>query len=276
MVLLLSFVLGCLACSSVAAHISDEMDHRRWTASDQGPSAVGALAQTADGYLWLGTHDSLYHFDGFEFEKFVPADGEPLGVVSALLSTSKGLWVGFRAGGARLISANGVLQPVDPGLPGGVVYDMAEDQQGHVWAATDDGLARHDGTGWHLVGKEAGFPDRHARAVHVDADGYVWAASEEELYTLPPRASAFIRTGIKSQSVSEIASSPAGNIWITDRSRDHLLRLKKTGYADITFEEIPASRTVSIVLDEQGDAWLGTLGSGKQYLAAGERPKSGK
>ncbi len=250
------------------------MGHRRWTASDEGPSAVGALAQTADGYLWLGTHDSLYRFDGFEFEKFVPADGEPLGVVSALLSTTEGLWVGFRAGGARLISANGMIQPVDPGLPGGVVYGMAEDQQGQVWVAADDGLARHDGTGWHLVGKEAGFPDRHARAVHVDADGYVWAASEEALYTLSPGASAFIEIGIKSQSISKIVSSPAGDIWITDRSRDHLLRLKKTGYADIEFEEIPTSRTVSIVLDEQGDAWLGTLGSGVHHLAAGERPKS--
>lgn len=271
MVLLLSFVLGCLAYSSVAAHISDEMDHRRWTASDQGPSAVGALAQTADGYLWLGTHDSLYHFDGFEFEKFVPTDGEPLGVVSALLSTSDGLWVGFRAGGARLISADGVIHPVDPGLPGGVVYNLAEDRQGHVWAAADDGLARHDGTGWHLVGKEAGFPDRHARAVHVDADGYVWAASEEALYLLPSGASAFMEIVIKSQSISKIVSSPAGEIWITDRARDHLLRLKKTGYADIEAEEIPASRTVSIVLDEKGDAWLGTLGAGVHYLAAGDQ-----
>ena len=165
---------------------------------------------------------------------------------------------------------------LDPGLPGGVVYDMAEDQQGHVWAATDDGLARHEGTGWHLVGKEAGFADGHARAVHVDTDGYVWAASEEELYTLPPGASAFIQIGIKSQSVSKIVSSPAGDIWITDRSRDHLLRLKKTGYAGIESEGIPTPRTVSIVLDEQGDAWLGTLGSGVHHLAAGKRPKSAK
>ncbi|MFC6338677.1 sensor histidine kinase [Pseudomonas karstica] len=273
MVLLLSFVLGCLTCSSAVARISDEIDHRRWTASDQGPSSVGALAQTADGYLWLGTHDSLYRFDGFEFEKFAPADGEQLGVVSALLSSREGLWVGFRAGGARLINASGVIQPIDPGLPGGVVYSLAEDQQGHVWVAADDGLARHDGTGWHVVGKEAGFPDRHARAVHVDADGYVWAASEEAIYTLPPGASAFMEIGIKSQSISKIVSSPAGDIWITDRSRDHLLRLKKTGYADIEFEEIPASRTVSIVLDEQGDAWLGTLGAGVHHLAAGALPK---
>lgn len=161
------------------------MDHRRWTASDRGPTAVGALAQTVDGYLWLGTHDSLYRFDGFEFEKFEPADGEPLGVVSALASTTEGLWVGFRIGGARLISENGVMQPVDPGLPDGVVYSFAEDQQGRVWVAADEGLAHHDGTGWRPIGKEMGFTSRHARAVHVDEDGYIWAASEEELYMLP-------------------------------------------------------------------------------------------
>lgn len=246
------------------------MDHRRWTASDQGPTAVGALAQTVDGYLWLGTHDSLYRFDGFEFEKFEPADGEPLGVVSALAGTAEGLWVGFRAGGARLISANGVMQPVDPGLPDGVVYSFAEDQQGQVWVAADEGLARHDGTGWRPVGKGMGFTGRHARAVHVDADGYVWAASEEELYMLPRGASSFLGTGIRSQSISEIASSPSGDVWITDRSRERLLRLTKAGSAGVEFEEIPISSANSIVLDEQGGAWLGTRGSGLHYLAAGK------
>lgn len=263
-----------MACTSVSARISDDMDHRRWTTSDHGPSSVRALAQTADGYLWLGTHDSLYRFDGFEFEKFVPAGGESLGRISALLSTAEGLWVGFRAGGARLISANSVLQPVDPGLPGGVIYSMAEDQQGQVWVAADDGLARHDGTGWHPVGKETGFAERHARAVHVDAEGYVWAASEEQLFTLPPGASTFIPIAVKNQSISKITSSPAGEIWITDRARDYLLRLKKTGYATTEVEEIPALRSVSMVLDKQGGVWLGTLGSGVHHLAAGQLPQS--
>tara|TARA_R100001369_G_scaffold92222_2_gene136261 strand:+ start:13876 stop:16839 length:2964 start_codon:yes stop_codon:yes gene_type:complete len=252
------------------ARISNDMDHRRWTASDQGPTAVGALAQTVDGYLWLGTHDSLYRFDGFEFEKFEPADGEPLGVVSALAGTAEGLWVGFRAGGARLISANGVMQPVDPGLPDGVVYSFAEDQQGRVWVAADEGLAHHDGTGWRPIGKEMGFTGRHARAVHVDADGYIWAASEEELYMLPPGASSFMGTGIRSQSISEIASSSSGDVWITDRSRERLLRLTKSSSAGVEFEEIPISSANSIVLDEQGGVWLGTRGSGLYYLAAGK------
>ncbi|WP_175540339.1 sensor histidine kinase [Halomonas sp. QHL1] len=231
---------------------------------------MGALSQTADGYLWLGTRGSLYRFDGFEFEKFEPADGEPLGVVSALASTAEGLWVGFRIGGARLINANGMMQPVDPGLPDGVVYSIAEDQQGQVWVAADEGLARHDGTGWRQIGKEMGFIGLHARAVHVDVDGYIWAASEEELYMLPPDASSFMGTGIRSQSISEIASSPLGDVWITDRSRERVLRVIKIGSASIKFEEIPTSSANSIVLDEQGDAWLGTLGSGLHYLTAGQ------
>lgn len=267
--LLLSLMLCFFACSSAMARISDEMNHRRWTASDQGPSAVGALAQTTDGYLWLGTHDSLYSFDGFEFEKFIPHDGEQLGVVSALLSTNNGLWVGFRAGGARLIDPNGVMQAVDPGLPGGVIYELAQDPQGQVWAAADEGLARHDGTGWRLVGNETGFAGRHARAVHVDVDGYLWAASEDEIYMRPPGASRFMPTGIQSQSISQIASSPSGEVWITDRFRERLLRVVKTGYATIEFEEKRTLAARSIVLDEEMGAWLGTWGGGVQYLATG-------
>ncbi len=273
-ILLLSLLLSCLACPTASARISEEMDHRRWTASDQGPSAVGALAQTVDGYLWLGTHDSLYRFDGFEFEKFEPADGEPLGVVSALISTAHGLWVGFRAGGVRLIDSNGMMQPIDSGLPDGVVYSLAEDPQGYIWAAADAGLAQHDGAGWRLVGEDEGFAGLHARAVHVDAQGYIWAASEGELYMRPPGASSFMKTGIRSPSISKIASSPSGEVWVTDRSKEHVLRLTKTGHASIKREEIPTSRANSIVLDEQGGAWVGTLGAGLHYLAAGTRQES--
>tara|TARA_R100001591_G_scaffold19480_7_gene26515 strand:- start:104339 stop:107281 length:2943 start_codon:yes stop_codon:yes gene_type:complete len=250
------------------------MDHRRWSGSDQSPSSVLALEQTADGHLWLGTQDSLYRFDGFEFEKFDPANGEQLGAVSSLLSSTDGLWVGLRAGGVRLIKANGVIQPIDPGLPGGVVFSLAEDQRGQVWAATNGGLARHDGTNWHSVGKEEGFNEPHAQAVHVDKDGYVWAASEEQLYMLSPGVSSFTQISTNSQSISKITSSSAGDIWITDRAKDHLLHLKKNAYDNIEVEETPSSRSISIVLDQQGGAWLGTLGYGVHHIAAGARSRS--
>ncbi len=52
--------------------------HQLWTFKEGAPESVEALAQTADGYLWLGTPSGLYRFDGLRFELFRPAFGDPL------------------------------------------------------------------------------------------------------------------------------------------------------------------------------------------------------
>src|SRR5690349_1814420 len=45
-----------------------------WTADDGLPaSSVTALAQTPDGYLWVGTYNGLARFDGVRFKSFFPA-----------------------------------------------------------------------------------------------------------------------------------------------------------------------------------------------------------
>lgn len=45
-----------------------------WTADKGLPaSSVTALAQTPDGYLWVGTYNGLSRFDGVQFKSFFPA-----------------------------------------------------------------------------------------------------------------------------------------------------------------------------------------------------------
>jgi ligand-binding sensor domain-containing protein len=127
-------------------YLLDKLEHHRWTVADEGPSQVGALAQTRDGYLWLGTNDSLYRFDGLDFARYTPPDGKPLGIISVLKAEDEGLWVGLRAGGMSLITDTGITTySVSAGLPGGVVYSIAKDHSGAVWVAANDGLARFDG-----------------------------------------------------------------------------------------------------------------------------------
>ena len=46
--------------------------HTRWTVEDGAPGSIEALAQTPDGYLWLGTPLGLYRFDGVNFEPMRP------------------------------------------------------------------------------------------------------------------------------------------------------------------------------------------------------------
>src|SRR5690349_1065896 len=49
-----------------------QLDHKAWTIRDGAPPNVTALAQSADGVLWVGTLSGLYRFDGVRFEEFEP------------------------------------------------------------------------------------------------------------------------------------------------------------------------------------------------------------
>ena len=99
-----------LACSCSAASDTDrtiaQFAHTAWGSKDGAPSVVEALAQSADGYLWLGSPDGLYRFDGVVFERYQPQSGGPFPAqeVSTLLALPNGdLWIGFSGGAVSLL-----------------------------------------------------------------------------------------------------------------------------------------------------------------------------
>ncbi len=68
-----------------------------WITGDKFPGgAVNAIAQTPDGYLWIGTDKGLFRFDGFNFEQvsFPSATGASNVPILGLLTDASGaLWV---------------------------------------------------------------------------------------------------------------------------------------------------------------------------------------
>src|SRR5688572_29302905 len=72
--------------------------HTAWRLQDGVlPGAPRAIAQTADGYLWVGTSAGLLRFDGVKFVPFAPPGGERLRspeVVSLLAARDGSLWIG--------------------------------------------------------------------------------------------------------------------------------------------------------------------------------------
>jgi signal transduction histidine kinase/ligand-binding sensor domain-containing protein len=259
-----------LSLASWGAHTRalDSLDHHRWTAADGGPSQVGALAQTRDGYLWLGTNDSLFRFDGLRFVRYAAPDGGALGIVASLLSVDDRLWVGLRAGGAAVISEGAIERHVPgKGMPGGAVYGLARDRDGGVWAAADDGLARFDGTRWQRMGAEAGFPGAHARAVLVDRDGVLWAANEQRLFYRLPGSPTFVDTGLALAWASQIAQAPDGAIWATERYAGTVHRVVRDRDG-ISTRTLPIGASSNgLLFDDAGALWVGTLGNGVHYTA---------
>src|SRR5258708_6481546 len=72
--------------------------HTSWSQRDGlNLPPVAALAQTADGYLWLGTQKGLWRFDGVRFLPWQPRVGEALPVEDIWClraALDGGLWIG--------------------------------------------------------------------------------------------------------------------------------------------------------------------------------------
>ncbi|HET6933166.1 MAG TPA: two-component regulator propeller domain-containing protein [Candidatus Acidoferrum sp.] len=95
--LLMLMSSACLAHALDPDRLLSQYMRERW-GSEKGfaGGSVTALAQTPDGYLWIGTEKGLIRFDGFNFRSFPQAAPAtfPIGPVQALVSDDQGnLWI---------------------------------------------------------------------------------------------------------------------------------------------------------------------------------------
>lgn len=115
--------------------------------------SAGELTQTTDGYLWMATFGGkLFRFDGRRFERMELPRSDRLSsmnVSSIFAPPSRGLWFGFRFGGAGFLEDGKMtVYTEDDGLPGGTVKEFAQGPDGTVWALASGGLARLGAAGW--------------------------------------------------------------------------------------------------------------------------------
>lgn len=89
----------------------------------------------------------------------------------------KCFWLFFFIIASRFgITQNFVLKhiSVDDGLPSSEVYDMIQDKNGFIWIASDNGLARYDGTKFKVYNSKNGLTDNTILKVLEDNDGTIW------------------------------------------------------------------------------------------------------
>ena len=202
--------------------------HTSWTAKDGIPGPVRAIAQTRDGYLWLGTPAGLYRFDGVHFVPWEdPAAGEPLlrkSVVALLAASDGSLWIGFRSGPIVRLR-NGLLRTYSTGdgLSRGVM-SFAEGLDGRLWACGEGGLDRFENGKWT---RESNFPAPGAQRLAVDRNGTLWVATNGKdfglardrirvntILKLTRGAKVFEATGRPVGQILQLKEAPDGTMWM--------------------------------------------------------------
>ena len=176
--------------------------HESWTFKDGAPEGVSALAQTADGFLWLGAPAGLFRFDGVRFEPFRSPFGDQLlstYVFGLFAPPTGGLWVGYAFGGFSFIKNGRVTNFAHDT---GSVYSFAQDKNGVVWAGTGGGLWRFDGFAWQRITAAWNAPVINVCQVRFGHDGTLWVLTDslrsdvgKRLFYLPPDGTQFRNAG---------------------------------------------------------------------------------
>lgn len=119
---------------SILPSISINMRTRPgWIRDGFVKGSIHAVAQTPDGYLWLGTELGLFRFDGIRAVAWEPRAGEslPRGVLRSLRAARNGrLWIGASEGLASWKDGKPSNYPQFAGI---AILSILEDREGTVW-----------------------------------------------------------------------------------------------------------------------------------------------
>jgi ligand-binding sensor domain-containing protein len=170
---------------------------------------ISCLAQDSSGFIWIGSYEGLFRYDGFSYKKYNCIPGNPKSIPSNAIEkicvTRQGLlWIATIEGGVACMDRNGRIISIinSSNTPlftkqSDYVKDIQEDANGNIWWATLDGLFR-------LSTKEdriERFQENNSvRKINrfgnfiFDASGRLWGGFDGGLMIFDPLTKTFVHT----------------------------------------------------------------------------------
>jgi signal transduction histidine kinase/ligand-binding sensor domain-containing protein len=254
--------------------------HTSWTQRDSfSVGNIFAIAQTADGYLWLGGDFGLFRFDGVNAVRWEPpGQRPPERFVFRLLGARDGsLWIGtFES----LSTWNGSTLTRHPEFEKRTVGSLLEDREGTVWAGTWNAgtpparLCAMRGGSTQCYGDDGKF-GKTVAALYEDSSGSLWAFDETGLWrwnksdptrvaTLPLNVSG-ISTAENGQTIVAVYG---GSVLQTAGEKLEPYSIRSPGNSNqfLGEHQVDANK---LLRDRDGGLWIGTVERGLIHLHQG-------
>jgi Signal transduction histidine kinase len=273
--MLLACIIMLAPCTSVVALDPsldvDQYAHTAWKVREGfGRGGIMSIAQSHDGYLWLGTEFGLLRFDGVKVVPWQSPAGEqlPSDFVQELRVTLDGrLWIGTQKG---LASWKDNKLTRYPELADHDVNLLLEDREGTLWVGESSisaigGLCAIQNGSIHCEDKGGAFGNA-VNGLFEDRKGSLWAATQTGLWQWKPGLPEF--HPMQDELLGGFADGDNGALLFTTRSGvkelvDGKLRLYPLPGSIQTF---PAHAMLN---DRDGGLWIGTLNRGIVHVHRG-------
>ena len=253
------------------AYEANQYAHTAWKVRDGSfKDSIAAIAQTPDGYLWLGTQFGLLRFDGNRHIVWQPPHGQPqlpsMNVRRLFAASDGRLWIGTQLGLASLNDGRLTLHPEVPGQVGGII----EARDGTVWAGTryppPGRLCAFRRDGVRCYGDNGEFGKR-ASSVYEDRAGNVWVGAETALWRFHPDSPTRYALG-DFESSEGLTQTADGVFLIAERNGlKQLIGGKVVEYSLPT--NVPDFQPSHLLEDRDGALWIGTFDRGLLHVRHG-------
>ncbi|HEV7396203.1 MAG TPA: two-component regulator propeller domain-containing protein [Pyrinomonadaceae bacterium] len=245
--------------------------HEVWLTENGLPqNTVHSIAQTKDGYIWLGTEEGLARYDGIRFTIFDHENTPQLksNYIRTLLVDHQGtLWIGTAEGLVRFLNRNFTIFTTNDGLPSNTIQAVYEDRQNNLWVATSSGLSLYDGSSLSTFKNGNRLIGGSIQAVYQDSEGALWIATPYGLTRVKDNESVTytMRDGLGSNSVRAIEQDREGRLWFgTLGGLTSFSGGRFTTYT--TRDGLPNDRIISLRAARDGRLLIGTAGGLCDYM----------
>ncbi len=233
-----------------------------WTQEHGLPQdTVRAIAQTKDGYLWIGTDEGLAQFDGYDFVVFNKEKGAlPSNSVAALWAAKDGsLWIGTLGGLTRYRNGKFTTFTKKDGLDDPSVSAITEDPSGAIWVVAGVYVNRFQDGKFTNYSPRQGLPIQALRTVFCGRDGSIYVAGFGGV--VRHEGNRFVSVlGTTSDIVITMLQDRHGNLWVGGGfgvlTRSPAGELRRYTVQD----GLPDNYVRSVWEDRDGNVWAGTDG----------------
>jgi ligand-binding sensor domain-containing protein/signal transduction histidine kinase len=270
---LFSIVLSTCTC---ALALDPELDlnqyaHTAWKLRDGfGKGPISSIAQTPDGYLWLGSEFGLLRFDGIRNVAWQPPGDQrlPPGRITRLLAARNGtLWIG----GKGLASWNGAKLTQYSELADQYIFALLEDREGTVWVGSlgipKGKLCAIRSAGIQCYG-DVGGRGYGVVALYEDRKGDLWVGVRDGLWRWNPGPPKFYSLAGEPDGIQAFGEDADGTL---------LVGWKKGIYRFVDGQTEAYSqpggahqfRPSKVLRDRDGSLWIGTHDRGLFHVHQG-------